>query len=79
VIGRNTFRGWALYEADLALARSFPIREGRSVQIRAEAYNLPNHPNYGIPGRILESPMFGKAVDAITPPRTIQFALRYSF
>jgi hypothetical protein len=49
---------------DLALARTFSLHEQRSCQVHLEAYNLANHPNYGIPRRILESPMFGKAVDA---------------
>jgi len=79
MIGRNTFRGWPLYDTDVALARSFPLRERRSFQLRAEVYNLANHPNYGIPGRIIESPMFGKAVTAVVPPRTIQIALSFGF
>jgi hypothetical protein len=79
VVGRNTFRGWGLYNIDLALGRSFMLNERHSIQIRSEVYNLLNHPNFGIPNRILESPAFGRAVSSETSPRTIQFALKYSF
>jgi hypothetical protein len=78
LIGRNSFRGWGLYNTDFALARSFQF-ESNSIQIRTEVYNVFNHPSFGIPNRILESPAFGKAMISETSPRTVQFALKYSF
>lgn len=78
-VGRNSFRGWAFSDVDFALGRSIPVRAGQAIQLRAEAYNSLNHPNFGIPNRILESPAFGKAMTSVAPPRTIQFAARYTF
>ena len=35
---------------NLALSRNFPIHESKSLQVRAEAFNLPNHLNPFTPG-----------------------------
>ena len=42
----NTFYGPWLERIDLSLARSFSIREGKMLQLQAQAFNLFNHPNY---------------------------------
>jgi hypothetical protein len=34
----------------LAVSRTFAIRERQSIQVRAEAFNLPNHVNLATPG-----------------------------
>jgi hypothetical protein len=79
LVGRNSFRGWGLYDLDLAFGRSFSVRQLDTIQVRAEIYNSFNHPNFGIPNRILESPAFGHAMSSVLPPRTVQFAVKYSF
>jgi Carboxypeptidase regulatory-like domain len=48
-LGRNSFRGFPLTEVDLALQRRFHITEHVRLEIRAEAFNLFNHPNFGPP------------------------------
>jgi hypothetical protein len=81
-IGRNTFVGWGLYNLDLALGRSFAVPKAKDrvrLALRAEVYNLFNHPDFGIPDRILESPGFGSAVATITPPRTAQAMVKLVF
>jgi Carboxypeptidase regulatory-like domain len=45
-IGVNSFYGPWLQRIDVGLARSFEIREGKQVQIQAQAFNLFNHANY---------------------------------
>jgi hypothetical protein len=47
--------------------------------VRMEVFNIFNHPNFGIPERILESPAFGEAVESVVPPRTIQIAVKLVF
>jgi hypothetical protein len=68
---------------DLAVSKNFPIMGERyRLQFRAEAYNVFNHTNFGIPDPTLTSPgTFGTlSTEAGTEPsRVMQFALRFDF
>lgn len=44
---RNFLRGFGEAQANVAIQRSFPLFERSSLQFRAEAFNLTNHPNFG--------------------------------
>ncbi len=66
---------------DLSIAKKFPVAESHSLEVRAEFFNFPNHPNFGAPGSggyVLGTPGFG-VISSATPARQIQFALRYQF
>ena len=77
--GRDILPGPGNAVIDVALHRRFIIREGKSVEFRAETFNLLNHPNFGIPGPYPDfGPFFGKAFSA-GDPRRMQFALRFDF
>jgi hypothetical protein len=43
---RNVFRGFALFQVDLAVQRNFRITERISIKARLEAFNLFNHPSF---------------------------------
>jgi hypothetical protein len=45
---RNFVRGFGAWQIDTALRREFPIHENLKLQVRAEAFNILNHPNFGI-------------------------------
>jgi hypothetical protein len=47
--GRNDIPGFGLTQADLSLARKFPITEKINLQFRADAFNALNHPNFTNP------------------------------
>jgi hypothetical protein len=49
-LGYNTLKGPGVFQLNMALSRTFAIREHQSVQLRAEAFNLPNHLNPFTPG-----------------------------
>jgi hypothetical protein len=49
-LGYNNMKGPDLFQLNLALSRNFPIGEKRLIQLRAEAFNLPNHLNAFSPG-----------------------------
>jgi hypothetical protein len=62
--GRNAFRGPGFWNADLSLARSFPLTlvgEAGLLTLRADAFNLLNHANLNMPTNILVSSTFGIA------------------
>ncbi len=78
-VGRNTMRGPSLNKADLALDRSFSLRERPELSFRAEFFNLLNHTNLGTPERFVNTPQFGSITEAATSARQIQLALRLKF
>jgi hypothetical protein len=82
--GRNSLRGAGRLDVNLALVRRFAVRENQNLEVRAEAFNLPNTVNY-ITGTTqnpamgtLSSPQFGRITQAYDP-RILQFALKYTF
>ena len=77
--GRNIIPGPGNNVFDFALHRRFPVGERHSIEFRAEAFNVFNHPNWGIPGPYPDfGPFFGK-IFSTGEPRRMQFALRYQF
>ncbi|HUB31116.1 MAG TPA: carboxypeptidase-like regulatory domain-containing protein [Terracidiphilus sp.] len=78
---RRFFSGPGMENLDATLSRDFNIREGHTLEFRAEAFNVFNHAQFfgaaSVEGNI-SSGSFGQAVSAM-PPRLMQVALRYSF
>jgi hypothetical protein len=60
-LGRNALSGFGMSQVDLALRRDFSLGERRSLQLRIEAFNALNHPNFADPIRFLASPLFGQS------------------
>jgi hypothetical protein len=60
-LGRNALTGFGMSQLDLALQRDFLVAEQRSLQLRIEAYNALNHPNFADPIPFLASPIFGQS------------------
>ncbi|MGH9665917.1 MAG: TonB-dependent receptor, partial [Bryobacteraceae bacterium] len=77
--GRDILPGPGNAVVDAALHRRFSVREGQTVELRAEVFNALNYPNIGIPGPYPDfGPFFGKAFSA-GDPRRMQFAVRFDF
>ncbi|MBS1787174.1 MAG: TonB-dependent receptor [Acidobacteria bacterium] len=77
--GRNIIPGPGNILFDFALQRRFTLGEGRALEFRAEAFNLFNHPNFGIPLPFADfGPFFGRIVST-GEPRRIQLGLRFDF
>ena len=49
-VGRNSVYGPGFTNMDLALAKNTKISERLNVQLRVDAFDVLNHPNYGQPG-----------------------------
>ncbi|HEY4283348.1 MAG TPA: hypothetical protein VGM62_09805, partial [Chthoniobacterales bacterium] len=86
----NSLFGPGSIIVNTALERIFPIREGQSITFRWEAFNMPNHANLYAPNLATIAPTFGQPTQGTTAglgalnqttndPRTMQFALKYSF
>jgi hypothetical protein len=58
-LGRNAVRGFGMWQADVALERSFALRGEARLTLRAESYNVFNHAQFADPVRFLSNPMFG--------------------
>lgn len=52
-LGRNTLRGFPLFQQDLSLRRTFHLGEKLQLQARLEAFNVLNHPNFAPPRKSL--------------------------
>jgi len=48
--GRFAYRGPKLFQADCDLNRTIPLHDAFALNLRLEAFNLFNHPNFAAPG-----------------------------
>jgi hypothetical protein len=78
-VGRNTIITPGLIQWDFSVHKEFRILENHAVQFRFEAFNFPNHPNWGNPEGNLSSSSFGKIRTTRTNMRELQLALKYMF
>ena len=76
--GRNVLQGPALQNWDFSAFKIFPLTESKSLQFRAEFFNLFNHTNFRLPNNDISSPNFGKISEAL-PGRLVQLALKFYF
>jgi hypothetical protein len=76
--GRNIARGPDFTNVDVSLVRTFGLTSTTRLQVRAEAFNIANHPNFGLPVADLNSANFGRIFSAASP-RLLQFAVKLMF
>jgi hypothetical protein len=85
--GRNILPGPGLADWDFSLVRNFRLWESKTLQFRAEIFNLFNYANFALPNADWSSTSFGVIGKSVQPiagqasggpgdPREIQFALR---
>lgn len=77
-VGRNTLEGPAFQQWDFSAIKSIPIREAKSLQFRAEYFNIFNNVNFRLPDNDTNSPNFGQ-IQAAQPGRVVQLALKFLF
>jgi hypothetical protein len=66
------------FQNDIAVSRTFKIRENQSLQFRWEVFNVVNHANFNGPVTALNSPSFGR-IQSAGDPRIMQFGLKFRF
>jgi hypothetical protein len=89
---RNFVRGFCATQVNFAARREFRLRENVALQFRAEAFNVLNHPNFGLIDATLTDKTFGQATKTLSQslgtvsslyqmggPRSMQFALKLQF
>jgi hypothetical protein len=64
---------------DLMLSKRMAAWEGLNLEFRAEAFNLLNWVNFGVPDSNVGDPGFGVISSTTTSPRVLQLAWKVSF
>jgi hypothetical protein len=75
--GRDSLIGPGMFNMDVSLFKGWSF-ERFKVQLRGEAFNVTNHPNFGFPGNYVGIPGFG-AINYAGSPRILQIATKVSF
>jgi hypothetical protein len=70
-----------IHDIDMNLYKSFTPKEGMKIDLRAEAFNLFNHPRFAQPDSAFGDPAFGTITSDAAGylPRSYQFGLRFEF
>jgi len=84
---RNTLRGPSFSNVDMALLKTFTVREGFDLQFRAEAFNAFNHPSFNNPtvnassaNNNIDSPLaYGFISSTSNAPRELSLGLLLRF
>jgi hypothetical protein len=76
---RNGFTGPKLFNIDSSLSRNFPLYERLVLQLRLEAFNVLNHPNFGNPSASVNSPTSFGRITSAQAPRIFQVAGKFVF
>ncbi|WP_035351586.1 TonB-dependent receptor [Edaphobacter aggregans] len=89
---RNFARGFGAQQVNFAARRSFPLTDKASLQFRAEAFNVFNHPNFGFVQSVYSNALFGQATKMLNQSlgtmsslyqqggaRSMQFAVKLIF
>ncbi len=82
-LGRNTFRGPAIYNTDLSVFKNTAITEKTKIQLGFEFFNLFNHPNFTVPNNNVDfndpNNGFGEIKNNAYPGRVVQYRLKFIF
>lgn len=81
-LGRDTLVGPGLGTWDMAFVKETTLRDGLSLEFRAEEFNILNRANFNAPNAVTftptgVSPTAGLITSTTTPSRQTQFALKF--
>jgi outer membrane receptor protein involved in Fe transport len=88
---RNSVIGPGLVSIDFSLVKSIPVGVGRQLELRVEAFNLPNRANFAVPsgrtaftgvnadGTPVIAPTWGRITSTVTTARQIQLGAKFVF
>jgi hypothetical protein len=84
-LGRNVVIGPDFHNTDLSVLKNMTLAGKVNVQVRADVFDVFNHPNLGPPGNLVGSPTFGRitrtrlATGEAGSSRQIQLAVKLTF
>jgi hypothetical protein len=88
-VHRNSLRGPGIDTANLSMGKTFHIYEGGGLQLRADASNIFNHPNFDVPDGNFNDPVnlstpdrpqgAGTISNTTVGGRTMQISARFDF
>ena len=88
---RNSLIGPGLVSVDVSLVKSFVMGGGRRLEVRLEAFNLPNRANFAVPsgrtaftgvnadGSSIVAPTWGRITSTVTTSRQLQIGAKFVF
>ncbi|MBZ5618675.1 MAG: TonB-dependent receptor [Acidobacteriia bacterium] len=77
--GRNILRGPHMFDTDMSLFKTFPIKERMRFTFRAEAFNIWNNPEFSNPNANIEAATFGNITSTSVGSRVMQLGGKLSF
>lgn len=78
--GRNQFIGPGQFQTNVSLSKKFKFTERYNFDLRVDALNVTNTPNFGLPTATLTSGVFGRIRDNVTTlSRRFQFSGKFNF
>jgi hypothetical protein len=77
--GRNILRSDNLVTVDMTLKKNFVFSETRSLEFRAEAFNIANHPTFSAPNATIGTAAAGTVTSTLNSGRTLQGGLKFFF
>ena len=77
---RNMLRSQRLWNLDTSVFRTFPLYREMQLNLRAESFNVANHPTLSTPNSTITTPStFGTVTSVVGNQRLMQFAAKIVF
>jgi hypothetical protein len=77
--GINTLHTDGLQQLDSSLFKTFKVTERFNLQVRADAFNTFNHPDFSAPDATVGDPTIGQVFSTSVDNRRMQFGMRLFF
>ncbi len=77
--GRDSLVGPGRTNFDTSIFKAFPIHDTKEFQIRFEAFNVLNHPQFGNPNASIGNLQAGQITSAVGNARNLQLSGRFQF
>ncbi len=77
--GRSILRGNRLLQIDTSLFKNFKITESKSLDFRAQVYNLTNTASFNTPGTNINLSTGGQVTSTRNLPRVFEFGMKLNF